>query len=64
MELLTIKQASELWQISTRRITKLCEDKRIKGAVKVAGIWLLPPDVEKPKDARWKSGKYAKGKNT
>jgi len=30
MEFLTTKQASELWKISQRRITKLCEENRIK----------------------------------
>ncbi|MDD3138395.1 MAG: DNA-binding protein [Lachnospiraceae bacterium] len=60
MEFLTVKQVSEKWNISTRRILKLCEDGRIKGASKIAGIWLLPKEIEKPTDARIKSGKYIK----
>ena len=60
MEVLTTKQASELWSISRRRITKLCEEGRIKNATKVGGIWIMPIDTEKPTDARIKSGKYRK----
>lgn len=52
MEFLTTKQASELWKISARRIAVLCEQGRIDGAVKAGKTWLLPPDAEKPADAR------------
>lgn len=62
MDYLTVKQVSEKWNISTRRISKLCEDGRIDGASKIAGVWLLPKMVDKPVDARIKSGKYIKGK--
>ena len=58
MQILTIKTVSELWGISRRRIAVLCEQGRIAGAEKVAGVWLLPPDCKKPNDARVKSGKY------
>lgn len=58
MEFLTIKKASTQWGISQRRIAALCEQGRICGAVKAAGVWILPPDSKKPADARIKSGKY------
>ena len=58
MEFLTTKQASELWKISRRRIAKLCDEKRIDGAVKMGGVWLLPKHSKKPEDARIKTGKY------
>lgn len=60
MDLLTAKQASEKWGISTRRVTRLCEEGRIEGATKIAGAWLMPGDARKPPDARIKSGKYIK----
>ena len=60
MELLTVRMASERWGISSRRITKLCEDGRIDGASKLAGAWIMPYDTEKPADARIKNGKYIK----
>lgn len=60
MELVAIKDISTSWNVSPRRITKLCEDGRIIGAQKIAGIWLLPSNSEKPVDARIKNGKYVK----
>lgn len=36
MDYLSTKQVSEKWSVSVRRILKLCEDGRIKGAIKIA----------------------------
>jgi len=63
MDILTIKEASSIWGISIRRITVLCNEGRIVGAKKVAGVWLLPKDADKPADARIKSGKYTNWRN-
>lgn len=60
MEYLSIKQTSEKWGLSTRRILTLCTEKRIPGAVKIGYSWAIPSDAEKPHDARIKSGKYIK----
>ena len=64
MELLTVKEASEKWNISVRRVAVLCEQGRIEGATKIAGVWILPPDCKKPSDARIKSGKYVNWRNS
>ena len=63
MNILTVKGASEKWGISQRRVCTLCEQGRIPGAQKIAGAWLLPPDSEKPSDARVKSKKYVNWRN-
>lgn len=42
---------------SVRRITVLCSEGRIDGAMKIVGAWSLP------KDARIKSGKYIDWRN-
>ncbi len=60
MEYLSIKQTSEKWGISMRRIQVLCVEGRIPGAGKIGNFWAIPADAEKPKDARIKSGKYIK----
>ena len=60
MEYLSIRQTSERWGISTRRIQVLCTNQRIPGAVRIGYSWAIPADAEKPKDARIKSGKYIK----
>lgn len=62
MDYLSIKQTSEKWGISKRRIQTLCSIDRIPGAKKVGYSWIIPDDAEKPVDARIKSGKYLKKK--
>ncbi len=57
---LKISEVSEKWGIKERRITTLCLEGRIKGAVKFGNTWAIPEDAEKPKDERIKSGKYIK----
>lgn len=60
-KMMSIKEAAEIWGISTRRILKLCSEGRILGAVK-DGKWLIPADAVKPKDKRVKTGKFMKDK--
>lgn len=47
---MNIKEASEKWGISTRRIQVLCVENRVEGAVKLGKEWAIPTCVEKPKD--------------
>ena len=51
-EKITIKEASASWGISQRRIAKLCEEGKIKGARKEGRAWLLPAHAAKPADGR------------
>lgn len=57
MDYMTLKEASEKWGITPRMINYYCADGRIPGAVKVATVWLIPNDAEKPLDKRLKSTK-------
>ncbi len=52
---MTVQDAAKLWEISERRIQKLCEENRIPGVVRLSRVWLIPKDAEKPKDNRLKS---------
>ena len=60
MYYMTLKEASEKWGVSSRQVNYYCVDGRIPGAVKMAGVWLIPKDAEKPIDGRTKKGKEAK----
>jgi hypothetical protein len=60
MDYLSISQVAGKWGISARRIQVLCTENRINGAMKIGSYWVIPVDVEKPKDKRVKSGKYIK----
>ena len=54
-EMMTVKQASERWGIFDSRITKLCREEKIPGAIKNGKSWLIPADTPKPADNRYKS---------
>ena len=49
---MNIKDASSLWNISTRRISELCKVGRITGAYKQGKKWFIPDNAEKPIDNR------------
>ena len=57
MDYMTLKEASEKWGVTPRQINYLCASGRIPGAVKMAGVWLIPKTAEKPVDRRRKEGK-------
>jgi fic family protein len=52
---LTVKQASEKWGISDRRIRVLCSEGKISGAYREGRRWKIPMDAKKPADGRYKS---------
>lgn len=60
MEYLSIKQTSEKWGISKRRVQVLCTENRIPGAKKIGSYWAIPEEAKKPVDERIKTGKYVK----
>ena len=55
-----LEEASEKWGVTPRQINYLCASGRIPGAVKMAGVWLIPKTAEKPVDGRTKQGKVQK----
>lgn len=58
MDFLTIKEVTEKWNVTPRRIQKMCAEGRIPGAKKFGRDWAIPADTEKPIDARVKTGQY------
>lgn len=52
---MTVKQASEKWGISDRRIRTLCAEGKISGAYQEGRGWKIPIDADKPADGRYKS---------
>lgn len=52
---MTVKQASEKWGISERRIRTLCSDGKISGAYQEKRMWHIPIDAVKLVDGRYKS---------
>ena len=59
---LTTKQVAVKWGVSSRRVAVLCEQGRVDSAEKVGGVWLIPPEAKKPKDARVRGARnHARG---
>lgn len=52
MEYISVKDAAEKFNISERRVQKLCEEKRIDGATMISNVWAIPHTAVKPFDAR------------
>ena len=57
LDYMTLKDAAEKWGVTPRRVNYYCAGGRIHGAVKMAGVWLIPKTAEKPIDGRTKQGK-------
>lgn len=57
MNYMTLKEASEKWGVSPRRINYYCSAGRIPGAEKKGTVWLIPKDAKKPIDGRTKQGR-------
>ena len=57
MDYMTLKEAGQKWNVTPRQVNYLCSGGRIPGAVKMAGVWLIPKTAEKPIDGRTKQGK-------
>ena len=54
----TIAELSKEWNLTVRRIQKLCSEGKLPGAKKIGTIWAVPEGVERPIDARVKTGQY------
>ena len=51
---ITVKQASEKWGISDRRVRVLCSEGKIPDAYQEGRTWKIPYDAIKPTDGRYK----------
>lgn len=63
MDYITIKEASDKWGLSVRRVQTLCNDEQISGAIRFSGVWAIPSEASRPVDHRIKTGKYIKTKD-
>ena len=47
--MISVKEAAKKWNVSERRVQKLCNDGRVKGAIKFGRVWMIPPHAVLPK---------------
>lgn len=52
---ISVKQASEKWGISDRRVRILCSKGKIPGVIREGRSWRIPAKAGKPEDGRYKS---------
>ncbi|HKM35932.1 MAG TPA: Fic family protein [Lachnospiraceae bacterium] len=52
---ITVKEASEKWGISDRRVRILCSEDRIPGVTREGRSWMIPAEAKKPEDGRFKT---------
>ena len=50
--MMSVKEAAEKWDMSSRRVTELCSTRRIDGVEHFGNAWAIPRDAAKPIDAR------------
>ena len=50
MEYLTSNEIALRWDISSRRVRKLCGEGRVAGAVQKGNLWLIPDNSQKPEE--------------
>lgn len=60
-EYMTVQEAAKQWELSERRVQKLCETDRIKGVVRLSRVWLIPKNAKKPVDGRLKANQIKGG---
>ncbi len=52
MDFITVQETAVKWDISQRRVQKLCEEGRIQGVHRFGKSWMIPSDAKKPADPR------------
>ena len=57
-DFLTIREVADKWNLTPRRVQKMCADGVIKDVEKFGKSWAIPADTLKPKDGRVTSGEY------
>lgn len=56
-EYMTVQEAAIKWELSERRVQKLCAENRIDGVIHLSRVWLIPKEAKRPLDARRKENK-------
>ncbi len=52
MDYITAQKAADKWGVTRRYVQIFCVNGRIEGAKKMANLWLIPKDAEKPVNIR------------
>ncbi len=56
MDYISMKEAADKWGLTSRMVNYYCANSRIKGAVKISSVWVIPGYVPQPLGGRKKDG--------
>ena len=59
-EYMTAQEAANKWNISVRRVQRLCKENRIDETMNINRVWLIPKTAKKPADGRYKINREQK----
>ncbi len=59
MDYIGVREAAMGWEMTERRITMLCREGKIDGAIKQGSQWFIPANCKRPPDGRTKEAKNA-----
>jgi hypothetical protein len=62
MEWMTVKETSELWGISKRRVQILCANGKVSGVERLGNLWVVPKGTSKPPDGRKTNGRKSQAR--
>ena len=57
-EFMTIKETAAQWNLTERRVQKMCADGKIEGVRRFGNSWAIPRDAKRPADGRITTGEY------
>jgi hypothetical protein len=60
LDWITPQQASDQWGITVRQVQSLCSQERVRGAIRLGRVWLIPKNTPRPQDGRTKVAKSVK----
>jgi len=63
-ELMTTKEASDIWGITPRRVQILCDNGKVQGAFRMGRTWIIPKGISKPIDGRTKQARMVHDEET
>lgn len=61
---MSAREAAKKWNISQRRVSILCSERRIPDVAMLGNMWIIPRNAEKPVDARMKRNAVTEKGNT
>ena len=52
MNLITVSETAQKWNVSVRTVQNLCRQGKIEGAKRFGTNWMIPEDAKRPADGR------------